>query len=551
MKNSKSIIALLIIAIVGVVGLTIAFFSNSSTITNEFSTNPYGTTVTEEFISPNNWLPGTTTDKTLVVTNTGSVDEAVRVSYEESWTSANAKANSQTGDLALSQNNNRAAIIHWTNANEWTTSTENGVEYRYYNYKLAPGDATSTLLESVEFNSLITNSATCDESESNGVKTITCNSNGSGYDGATYKLVFTIETVQYNKYVEAWGTSVAIAEEKPVPVVIPAGTSYLATTATNEANAEYNATTKKNMFAFTHGEGANAVTDYRYIGDAPNNYVYFNCDAPQEGVEYNYAASCEVWRILGTFSVDRTDPEDSTKTITETRMKLVRGTDLASTRMWDNRNSEQYSSGNYGKNDWNGSLMQTFLTGDYYNRTGDAADNGLKTSAQNMIDDAIFYLGGWNYSSSDTTYNAEKIYEMERGTETCVTTGTCSGGTRTTSWEGKVALMYPSDMYMTYAKTEGVGCYNQPMSSSVCGTTNGAYSWIYNTNVLQGSSSYQWTWFVSPYAVNSLYVFCGNSSNLSNDYGDSAGGVRPVVYLKSDIKIDGGTGEVGNPYVLK
>jgi hypothetical protein len=29
------------------------------------------------------------------------------------------------------------------------------------------------------------------------------------------------------------------------------------------------------------------------------------------------------------------------------------------------------------------------------------------------------------------------------------------------------------------------------------------------------------------------------------------GGGRPVVYLKSDIKIDTGTGEVGNPYVLK
>ena len=50
MKSNKTIIALLIIAIVGVVGLTIAYFSNSSSITNTFTTNPYGTTVTEEFI---------------------------------------------------------------------------------------------------------------------------------------------------------------------------------------------------------------------------------------------------------------------------------------------------------------------------------------------------------------------------------------------------------------------------------------------------------------------------------------------------------------------
>ena len=32
---------------------------------------------------------------------------------------------------------------------------------------------------------------------------------------------------------------------------------------------------------------------------------------------------------------------------------------------------------------------------------------------------------------------------------------------------------------------------------------------------------------------------------------DISYGVRPVVYLKSNVKIVGGTGESGNPYVLK
>ena len=107
---------------------------------------------------------------------------------------------------------------------------------------------------------------------------------------------------------------------------------------------------------------------------------------------------------------------------------------------------------------------------------------------------------------------------------------------------------------MTYAKTEGVGCYNQPMSSSVCGATNGAYSWIYNTNKLENDSSYQWTWLLSPYSSSALSVFYGDSSSLGSLDNFSAlydGGGRPVVYLKSDIKIDGGTGEEGSPYVLK
>ncbi|MBQ9318328.1 MAG: hypothetical protein IJR82_02155, partial [Bacilli bacterium] len=38
MKNRKSIIALLLVAIIGIVGLTVAYFSNSTSITNEFET---------------------------------------------------------------------------------------------------------------------------------------------------------------------------------------------------------------------------------------------------------------------------------------------------------------------------------------------------------------------------------------------------------------------------------------------------------------------------------------------------------------------------------
>ena len=90
------------------------------------------------------------------------------------------------------------------------------------------------------------------------------------------------------------------------------------------------------------------------------------------------------------------------------------------------------------------------------------------------------------------------------------------------------------------------------MSSSVCGATNGVYSWIYNTNKLENGSSYQWTWLLSPGSSYADDVFDGNSSYLDDFYyAHTTGGGRPVVYLKSDIKIDGGTGEEGSPYVLK
>ena len=61
MKNKKTIILLLLIAIVGVVGLTLAYFANTASVENIFTTKQYGTTVDEVFTSPDDWTPGTTT----------------------------------------------------------------------------------------------------------------------------------------------------------------------------------------------------------------------------------------------------------------------------------------------------------------------------------------------------------------------------------------------------------------------------------------------------------------------------------------------------------
>ena len=273
MKNNKTLIALLLVAIIGVVGLTFAYFSNQTTIENEFTTKEYGTSYEEEFVSPANWLPGDTTEKTVIATNTGQVDEAVRISLSESWTPANEGASlngwihadgtksTHTTETELA-NDERVAVINFVDPSDWTKVGD----YYYYNYKLAPSESTTSLIESVTFNSKTKLDDTCVTTVDNGVRTITCNSSGNDYDHATYKLTINIETVQYNKYNDAWGlnNTVTIAAEKPEPPV--PGSEYLATNATNEAGAEYNATTKGNMFTFTHGTGENAVTETRYIG---------------------------------------------------------------------------------------------------------------------------------------------------------------------------------------------------------------------------------------------------------------------------------------------
>ena len=88
-KQKKKLLLLLGIGVLTVLGSTIAYFTTSTDITNYFKVALYQNEIVEQFISPDNWTPGTTTDKTITVKNTGSIDMAVRVSYIEEWTSAN------------------------------------------------------------------------------------------------------------------------------------------------------------------------------------------------------------------------------------------------------------------------------------------------------------------------------------------------------------------------------------------------------------------------------------------------------------------------------
>ena len=523
--KKQSISFLLLVAVIGIVGLTVAYFSSTTTFENEFQTPEYGTTYIEKFTSPDNWLPGDETEKTLEVRNSGNVDEAVRVKVEESWVSKRGTT------LPLTQGDNVVAQINFINGNDWTKVEVDGANYYYYyyNYKLAPGETTSKLLDKVTFNSAITSSATCSDTIVDGTTTRTCNSNETGYDGATYNLKLTIETVQYNKYQDAWNTSINIAASKPElePELEPTqtGVEYLAENATNPSTiTSYNdeSADKNKMFQFNHTVNNEIITESRYIGDVPNNYIYFNCDS----LDNQNSDTCEVWRILGIFDVERTveDAENPGQNIiiTEQRMKLVRGNDLKSTMAWDSSNV----------NNWTTASLNTYLNGDYY--------IDLSENAQLQIDDAIYYLGGFVWNNT-TPISTEQIYEFERGS-------TVYNG-RPTSWEGRIALMYPSDMYMTYAYGVFDSCYLAPMRSG-CGG-NPTKSWIYNTNLLQNDSDYQKTWFLSHRSDVSSPVFYADRATMDRDKAQISNGVRPVVYLSADVKIIDGDGSSDNPYKLK
>ena len=256
----------------------------------------------------------------------------------------------------------------------------------------------------------------------------------------------------------------------------------------------------KEMYTFEHPATTQtrALTDYRYIGATPNNYVTFNN---------------ELWRIIGVFTV-----EDGTGN-TEQRIKIVRNEKLSRKMKWDSNDV----------NEWSTASLNKYLNGEYY--------NGVDDTSKSMIADTKYYLGG---NPSYLNLKGEDYYNFERGT-------TVYSG-RSTSWNGKIALMYPSDYTYTYALGVDNTCYNDGFN---CRTDNGGTptkGWIYNTN----SNSSQW--LLSPHPGNSTYAFrLVDSGSVSYTSFGVAGtnGVRPSLYLVSNIKIDSGEGTEQSPYRLK
>ena len=300
----------------------------------------------------------------------------------------------------------------------------------------------------------------------------------------------------------------------------------------NPETLDYNTATadqKNQMWAFSHEatEQLKATTDYRYIGANPNNYVKFND---------------ELWRIIGVFDVD-----DGTGKI-EKRMKIIRNESIGN-YSWDYTSSGSYT------NEWKTAQLNTLLnsgayynrtTGNYYNNSTSASNvdftsTGLTETAKTMIGDAKWYLGGASNYTSSSNGLASHFYSYERGTAVY-------NSSRSTNWTGKVGLMYPSDY--GYA-TSGGNSRNRAscMAKELINWDDSSYSDCKNNDWLYNSSQYQWT--MSPRADYSIFVFV--VSNLGyvsdNEASDTYAG-RPVVHLKSTIKVISGSGTASSPFIL-
>ena len=339
-------------------------------------------------------------------------------------------------------------------------------------------------------------------------------------------------------------------EEKASTITLTNGALTLSKL-TNNSNSS-------GLYTITHAKdttlqiGTNEdITEYRYRGASPKNYVTFNN---------------ETWRIMGVFPVD-----DGTGNM-EYRIKLIRNESVGD-NYWNNctdeNNDKICDDTNKAMNDWTGATLNTYLNGTYL--------NSLDSTSQSLISNTKYYLGGYGlenasnlgkWAAFQTTgiqiYNYErkiknnnnctKSYMDIEGAQLETYLGCYYYNTNSNNDVNKLSLMYVSDYIYAGSNCESNilveshedddGQLQIPETSTkdirACNDTN----WLYDLKVEE--------WCLTQYSFFSFLGFSIISNGSVDTYSVSLNqlAIRPVLYLTSSVKITGGSGISSDPYTL-
>ena len=291
----------------------------------------------------------------------------------------------------------------------------------------------------------------------------------------------------------------------------------------------------------------------RYIGASPNNYI----DIGDSGL----------WRIIGVMN-NVPVVEDGGTTHLESLIKIIRA-DSIGKWSWDTSASTVNSG--CGVNEWSqADLMTTLNRGAYWSKTSgqcynwsknsqtacDFSSTGLTPEVKDKLVKVRWNTGTLDTKSWTSLITPSYMYQGERSDnhakKFCSSGSWCTDDVeRTTTWDGFIGLMYPSD----YGYAVGGDVRNSCLAKTM-------YNWNESTPDCKGndwlydSSNYQWTITPVPLSSRALSVFYVYSGGYvdSND-AHYARAVRPTAYLDSNIRIqekaDSDYGSDTNPFVLE
>ena len=273
-----------------------------------------------------------------------------------------------------------------------------------------------------------------------------------------------------------------------------------------------------------------AVTDYRYYGPSPNNYICLDMEGGST------CSDKHLYRIIGSIY----DELEGTN-----RLKVIKATYLTdgttSKFSWDVNGNignkwATITSGNYSNSLTSGTdLMILLNSGLWWNGTSGSYDRTktvdftnykLSDKAKSYIPISRYYLGGYNTSNGVMT---NQWYTYERGT--------LRNASNPLYWDGLVGLMYPTD----YGYAAGNSCVTETSLytyKAECKSNN----WLWMTNTEE--------WLMTQNSGGSVfrmsaYGYTIFSAMITNDYS-----IRPTFYLTSNTLITNGDGSIDNPYLI-
>ena len=267
----------------------------------------------------------------------------------------------------------------------------------------------------------------------------------------------------------------------------------------------------------TSGNGSivSSTHGYRYQGNNPNNYVWFND---------------EMWRIIGYVPVCMTSGCAST----ENRVKIIRKESIGglvykanetSDSTWMDSTIQKLLNTCYlGKKSSEDSTCASYCYSSYTSSYKpvlkcDYTNFGISESSYfgNMIESVYWNVGE---PSSGSYVSADDQYALEIASYTSSTS--------------KIGLMYASDWgYAIYGFTGVLGDSGSPYNSM-------NQNWLFSNGLEWTMSAYSSSNPISIHNYGYLY-----SNNSYSGYT-----VRPALYLKSNVYVVSGTGSESDPYII-
>ena len=268
---------------------------------------------------------------------------------------------------------------------------------------------------------------------------------------------------------------------------------------------------------------------YRYAGADPNNYVCFGSDA-------EVCPEDNLYRIIGVFD------EDSDG---EYNVKLIKA-DYTTSEMLGTDGRDYYGSYSISTSNYKGSMDTSTIAGyrwNYDTSVSTLGSNDWTTSEFNKINLNTNYLNNigsdWSNLIATTTWKVggntyDNISEV---TVKNTYTNEIVSPVEETTYEAKIGLMYVSDYGYAASPENWTTTLNNYNNE-----TNRNNNWMF-------MGLYEWT--ITPCSSDSDLVFSVyDDGSLYEATADSDFSARPVFYLNSNVKLEGGSGTASDPYRL-